>query len=433
MAPAIPDPSPTGAVKRAAPPKAKPLGKKMRDGYWTGNLKMFKPHGKGVYEYFNGDKYEGTFSEGKRQTDSKGDNRKAKFTWANGAKYVGQFFAGRCHGEGRLWFPDGTKFFSQNWNKDVVKLESFEFDNGDVYSGEISTWKLQTLHDTGCLKVKNGDVYTGHFSNNLFNGVGEYQCRSGDFYKGTFVDGSPGPMGSRGENGPGEGHSTFPNGDVYYGEFDSGVPHGKGQLRFADGDVVEAEFDRGRWTGTHIYGNGDKHTGNFHLNEPEGGGHIEFRTGGVFDGKFEDGRFNFEVNTGEVHERGQFRDGMLDGQGQRAFGREVYEGEFKFGYYHGAGKLSIEGWWLSGRREQNSAHHFVLSLSLAVLAAVLMLRIRSHQFLQPRLHAHAHACSLACSHLVTPLTSPQCFALSREHFADAFRRSGLSPFARGHT
>ncbi len=33
-----------------------PPGKKFRDGYWNGGLKMFKPNGRGMYQYFNGDR-----------------------------------------------------------------------------------------------------------------------------------------------------------------------------------------------------------------------------------------------------------------------------------------------------------------------------------------------------------------------------------------
>ena len=83
--------------------------------------------------------------------------------------------------------------------------------------------------------------------------------------------------------------------------------------------------------------------------EPEGSGRIIFAKGGVFDGSFEEGRFEFEVDSGEVSERGQFRDGFLDGRGRRAFGREVYEGEFKCSLYHGAGVLRMEVIGVSAR------------------------------------------------------------------------------------
>jgi hypothetical protein len=62
---------------------------------------------------------------------------------------------------------------------------------------------------------------------------------------------------------------------------------------------------------------------------------------GTFEGEFRDGRFEFAVDAGEVKEAGEFRGGALDGKGRREFGREVYEGEFVTGYYHGTGVLEV--------------------------------------------------------------------------------------------
>ena len=140
-----------GTEKRRVPTKVppKPQGKKMKDGYWQGNLKLFKPQGKGVYEYLNGDKYDGTMHEGKRQTEKSGNNRKAKMWWANGARYVGQFKDNCCHGEGKLWFPDGTTVSAPNWKRDMTTVTNLQFKNGDIYTGEISTWKL---HGSGSLR-----------------------------------------------------------------------------------------------------------------------------------------------------------------------------------------------------------------------------------------------------------------------------------------
>ena len=140
-----------GTEKRRVPTKVppKPQGKKMKDGYWQGNLKLFKPQGKGVYEYLNGDKYDGTMHEGKRQTEKSGNNRKAKMWWANGARYVGQFKDNCCHAEGKLWFPDGTTVSAPNWKRDMTTVTDLQFKNGDIYTGEISTWKL---HGSGSLR-----------------------------------------------------------------------------------------------------------------------------------------------------------------------------------------------------------------------------------------------------------------------------------------
>jgi hypothetical protein len=67
-----------------------------------------------------------------------------------------------------------------------------------------------------------------------------------------------------------------------------------------------------------------------------------FRSGDVFEGDFEDGRFHFAIDTGDVQESGTFKSGALDGNGRRAVGREVYQGEFREGFYHGVGVLEVE-------------------------------------------------------------------------------------------
>ena len=140
-------------------------------------------------------------------------------------------------------------------------------------------------------------------------GPGEYFCRSGDYYKGEFLDGWQGGAGERGETGPGPcplpavlpfesqwdptasgsthvenlsspllykcrmsspcmhmsdpllcmsdlshpgtGWRTYGNGDVWFGAFEAGVPHGAGTLRFADGDSMPAVAEHGCFTGAH--------------------------------------------------------------------------------------------------------------------------------------------------------------------------------------
>ncbi|KAJ1492523.1 hypothetical protein T484DRAFT_1770869 [Baffinella frigidus] len=90
------------------------------------------------------------------------------------------------------------------------------------------------------------------------HGEGEYFCRSGDYYKGTFNEGWNGSLGGRGEVEAGEGWTTFSNGDVWMGGFDAGVPHGPGTMRFADGDVSEVEADHGVFHGEHLFEVGDR-------------------------------------------------------------------------------------------------------------------------------------------------------------------------------
>ena len=85
------------------------MGKKYKEGYWTGTSKLFKPHGVGTFTYDTGDIYIGMYASGLRQTDKAGPNKFAKYTFKNGAFYRGEFLKGRMNGTGRMKFPDGTE------------------------------------------------------------------------------------------------------------------------------------------------------------------------------------------------------------------------------------------------------------------------------------------------------------------------------------
>lgn len=53
------------------------------------------------------------------------------------------------------------------------------------------------------------------------------------------------------------------NGDRYVGEFQSGVPHGRGAMAYANGDRYEGSWQAGKrhGKGACSYANGEKYTG----------------------------------------------------------------------------------------------------------------------------------------------------------------------------
>lgn len=172
----------------------------------------------------------------------------------------------------------------------------------------------------GKILFLNGDSYEGEFKKDMLEGQGTYYCHTGDIYRGGFEAGWSGSLGKRGEKGHGEGTVTFPEGDVYIGQFSDGVPHGEGQLRFVDGESVNGTFDMGKWEGTRMYANGDVFRGSFYLNCPSGQGSVEFRGGAVYEGEFVNGEFAFEKVGPNLTERGTFSRGRLQGKGYRQAG-----------------------------------------------------------------------------------------------------------------
>ena len=147
---------------------------------YTGNFRDGKPNGKGKEEFQNF-QYEGDFLNDEQ-------NGIGKFTFPDGATFVGGFKNGDIDGKGILTKPDGGK------------LEG--------------TWVKNQLTGTVKSTLPNGTVYTGPFVNNAPEGLGEEE---------------------------------YPNGIKYIGEWLNGLRHGKGVMVDTRGTIlVEGIFEKGR-------------------------------------------------------------------------------------------------------------------------------------------------------------------------------------------
>ena len=89
----------------------------------------------------------------------------------------------------------------------------------------------------------------------------------------------------------GRGTLRTPEG-VHVGNFENGVPEGRGIFRHACGDVYEGVFRAGelRGLGTLRTASGDVYSGAFRGSRPEGRGTLRCSSGHVYDGEFRDGR-----------------------------------------------------------------------------------------------------------------------------------------------
>ena len=88
----------------------------------------------------------------------------------------------------------------------------------------------------------------------------------------------------------GKGSATFPNGDVYKGDFRNGMRDGEGVLLQADGVRYEGTWFRSmrHGTGRERWPNGDVYEGEYKLDKFEGKGALKTR-GGWYRGDFKDG------------------------------------------------------------------------------------------------------------------------------------------------
>ncbi|MDP7647112.1 MAG: SHOCT domain-containing protein, partial [Candidatus Woesearchaeota archaeon] len=136
------------------------------------------------------------------------------FTYADGAKYVGEFEDDKKHGQG-----------------------TFTLANGDKY---IGGWKDDKRHGQGTLTLADGEKYVGGWKDDKRHGQGTYTYASGNKYIGGWKDGK----------GHGQGTYTWADGDKYIGGWKDGKSHGQGTLTLANGTTKTGIWEDGEYIGT---------------------------------------------------------------------------------------------------------------------------------------------------------------------------------------
>lgn len=110
-----------------------------------------------------------------------------ELTWDNGDKYVGSFFNGKMHGTGSLFFADNAGEYIGEWECGMQHgTGTRRYANGDCYSGDYVNGKRT---GQGRFYFANGDMYTGQWENGVMQGTGRYYYNSGQRFEGTFARG----------------------------------------------------------------------------------------------------------------------------------------------------------------------------------------------------------------------------------------------------
>lgn len=142
-------------------------------GKYEGEFQDDVPHGRGIFKYVDGSVYEGMFEKGIRSGQGSlklGDALLYHGEWKNdsmdgkgyliesGNAYLGDFFAGKKHGKGKMTFQNGT-IYEGDWNNDEKHGNGkCTYDTGDVYIGE---WKDGKRHGQGKCKFADGTIFRG--------------------------------------------------------------------------------------------------------------------------------------------------------------------------------------------------------------------------------------------------------------------------------
>lgn len=196
------------------------LGMLIYDGNWVAGVY----HGDGVLVYDNGDRYTGTFKNGKRH--GKGSLEPSK---PDGTRYVGDWVDGEISGLGEVKnYP--VKMEDEAHNA-TPHPEGQEPCSG-LYEGQVRNgipWGKQ-----GYVRYSDGSEYLGEWINGKRNGYGKHVMPNLDEYEGKFVGGLR----------CGFGRLICTSGENYFGNWKDNHFSGEGQRTAADGTQEVGNFDQ---------------------------------------------------------------------------------------------------------------------------------------------------------------------------------------------
>lgn len=242
---------------------------------------------------------------------------------------------------------------------EVMQVEKKQFDNGDVYEGEML---LGLPFGTGKMIFSQGHVYTGSWKKGIMHGNGELKLNNNVILKGEFWRGKI----------DGQGEMLEADHKQYQGTMKEGKFHGQGQLQLANGVF------QGSWRGGSPCGRGKLLQKGQLLKEgfwwqnkfiseqtpPVKEGSFAYK-GGTYQGeylavdalKIPHGQGQAKLEKG-LEFKGNWYLGEMTAQGEIIYADgQVYQGELLYGRYHGYGFLQLnqqgyyQGEWARGVRE----------------------------------------------------------------------------------
>ena len=188
--------------------------------YYEGTFVNGKKDGKGIVIYKNGAKYEGELKNNLH-------NGVGKLTQLDGEIFIGEWKEGKINGNGVRYHSNGDVYSGHYINNSRDGTGKYIFSNGDSYEGK---WKNGKANGKGIYKFKNGNIYEGNFENNNFCGQGCFKNKKGEIYFGEFKNGVL----------DGEGIIISKNKEKFIGTFQNGKKHGKGDLYNKNGNIIKS-------------------------------------------------------------------------------------------------------------------------------------------------------------------------------------------------
>ncbi|KAG9329652.1 hypothetical protein JZ751_003360 [Albula glossodonta] len=133
-------------------------------------------------------------------------SRVGTYRFKNGARYVGEYYMNKKHGQGTFYYPDGSRY-EGSWVEDQRHGQGeYTYANGDTYDGE---WLHHQRHGQGIYLYRDtGSRYVGTWVSGRMESAGEI-IHLNHKYQGNFVSNNP----------SGSGKFVFDIGCEQHGEF----------------------------------------------------------------------------------------------------------------------------------------------------------------------------------------------------------------------
>jgi len=199
----------------------------------------------------------------------------ARFEYANGDVYEGEWRKCRRDGRGKMMFNNGD-VYEGDWKEDVREGHGrLIYKNGDFYDGEF---KNNEREGKGKMSYKMGHIYEGDWKHNHKEGQGIIVYTNGDVYEGEWAN----------DQIEGEGKMVFMIGCMYEGHWESNYITGKGKMLYPNGNIYDGEWKETQreGKGKMLYANGDVYEGNWEQNKREGEGTMVYENGDVYEGQW---------------------------------------------------------------------------------------------------------------------------------------------------
>ncbi len=205
-------------------------------------------NGSGTYVFRNGDRYVGQWSGGQ-------PHGKGIYYFATKERYEGEFKFGKFDGRGTMYYPDNA-YYTGDWkNNQKNGYGRLVYRDGRVSEGVWVAGKLESRSSGGTSSsapvTPTSANTTGAPANGGKNNIaGLRNCNT------TYCAG-------------GVGYYDYPDGSRWVGEFNKGVPYGKGVCYYAGGDRYEGQWANGAPNGPGVLYSNNRATGAVWVN-----GHI---------------------------------------------------------------------------------------------------------------------------------------------------------------